>query len=246
MCRRFAVLFVATLFLGILGCNEKPSPPVSVPEGTPAAEPHVLRLPTPPEFSEELLALVETLDEDWPGTSVAKLTQFLTRNRGYESDDVVESYIAYYRSLSKKRAHDARELARKGDFDAAEAILTDLATHLPDAPGGQEAAEHLSFGFQMQRAQHLLMSRRFEEAEVVARALLDLDLTREQAAQVEQVLDSLGQVNMALGMMERQSTEQAARQLVLLVLTRYVEEGVIPPRMTLADVQEWTPLGDAS
>jgi hypothetical protein len=198
------------------------------------------------ELNAELVQVLNSLDERRPGASASALSDFLARNRGYETDALVEREIERFRSLTEGRYHAARELARKGEFDQAESILVDLATHLPDTPDGEKAVEHLDFGFYMNRAQHLLMRQRFDEAAVIARKMLALDLSPAQAAQAEQILDTVGHADAAFSTIERQDTRQATRQLLILLATRFVEEGDYPARFQLSDVENWDPYGGRS
>ena len=235
------VLTLALMALS-LGCGGQSSSDSasSTPPG--ANAPVELVQPATDEIRADLAQVLDSLDERKPGASTTALSEFLLRHRGYETDALVEREIERFRSVAKGRYHAARELARRGEFDEAEAILTDLARNLPDTPDGEMAVEHLDFGFYMNRAQHLMMRQRFDEAGVLARKVLELDLSPVQAAQAEQVLDTVGQANAAFGMIERQEAYAATRQLLITLEMQYVEEGQYPYRVSLRDVERWDPM----
>ena len=85
------------------------------------------------------------MDPDRLGASAAGLAVFLETCRAYEIAPEVEAEMDRLRALGEGRYHEARELARKGEFDRAEAILEDLARYYPDTPDGESAKEHLRF-----------------------------------------------------------------------------------------------------
>jgi hypothetical protein len=57
-----------------------------------------------------------------------------------QAADTVKSDITRYRSIASGRYHEARDLARKGEFERAERILKDLAQFLPDTKAGTASA----------------------------------------------------------------------------------------------------------
>jgi hypothetical protein len=195
--------------------------------------------PTPPAVAARFYALLETLAQKPPEAAVDSLEIFLRDYDKYEITDLVETEIDRYRAIAQGRYHEARELARQGEFDRAERILVDLAEHLGDTPDGDNARRHLEFEFYFGKAKWLLVRQRFEEAEVVARDLLDRDLTAFQAEQVEMILDNVGMVDAASGMAERAAAQAACRQLTVMLTQQFVEEGRYPSRLSLADVEKW-------
>ncbi|NNG16352.1 MAG: hypothetical protein HKM89_07720 [Gemmatimonadales bacterium] len=202
--------------------------------------------PTPPEVDAEFRALLETMDEELPGASAARLSEFMKANSAYEIVTEVEGEIERLRSLADGRYHAARELAREGDFDRAEAMLEDLATHLPETSGGESAKEHLAFDFYLGKAQWLMVRQRWEESGAVARLLLERDLTRVQREQVETILDGAGHVGAAYSQAERAQARAACRHLVIYLQMMYADEGQYPSRLSLSDVEEWDPVGSRS
>jgi hypothetical protein len=201
--------------------------------------------PTPPEVAAEYQALLQGVDPGRPGASAARLAAFLETCRPYEIAPEVEAEIDRLRSLVDGRYHAARELARQGDFDRAEAILEDLA-HLPDTPDGASAREHLAFDFHLGKAQWLMVRQRWEESEEVARLLVDRDLAREQQEQVEMILDRAGHVGAARFEAVRFQARAACRHLLILLEMKYAEEGQFPARFSLSDVEDWDPAGSGS
>jgi hypothetical protein len=195
-------------------------------------------LPTPDDVEKEFLSIIESADPDRPGRSAAQLRDFLRANAAYEIADTVRIEIDRHRAAAAGRYHEARELARRGQFDRSRAVLTDLAEYLPDTPEGQSAREFLKFDFDMGRAKWLMVRQRFVECEAVARELLDRDLTARQMAQVEDILDSVGYVAAAQKQAERSSAESACQQLRVLLANRYVELGRYPSSLSLQDIED--------
>ena len=203
-------------------------------------------LSTPPEVDAEYRALLETVDEDLPGASVARLTNFMARYGEFDIVTEVERELDRLRLLADGRYHDARELAREGDYDRAEVILEDLATHLSETSVGESAKEHLEFDFYVGMAQALMVRQRWAEAAEVARPLLERDLTRAQKEQVETMLDAAGQVGAAYSEATRAQVRAVSHQLVILLETMYADEGQYPSQLSLSDVAEWDPVGSRS
>jgi len=203
-------------------------------------------LPPPPEVAAEFATLLETVDSERPGGSASRLTSFLARNEQYEIASEVEREIDRLRSLAKGRYHEARELARAGEFDRAEAVLEDLANHLPDTPDGESAKQHLEFDFHFGKAQWLMVRQRSAESAEVARLLIDRDLTRSQQEKVEMILDNASHVSAAYSQATRAQAQSACGHLVILLQMIAAEEGSFPPRLSLADVEKWDPMGSRS
>ena len=222
--RRFIVL-ATIMSAAVIGCS-KPQP-------------------TPPEVTAEFEALLEGVDVERPGASVARLNAFMERNRQYDVVTRVEEEIVRLRYLADGRYHQAREIAREGDFDRAEAMLQDLA-QLPETSDGESAKEHLEFDFYFGKAQWLMVRQRWEESGEVARLLLDRDLTRAQKDQLETILDNAGHVGAARSQAVRAQAQAACRQLTIYLEMQYAEEGQYPSRLTLSDVEEWDPMGSRS
>ncbi|MDH3197976.1 MAG: hypothetical protein OEO21_07025 [Candidatus Krumholzibacteria bacterium] len=200
---------------------------------------------TPAELEKEFHVLLQSLDEERPGESVANLEGFLRRSKGYALADTVRVEVERYRTAAEGRYHEARDLARNGQFDRAEHILEDLATYLPDTPDGDSAREYLEFEFDFGKVKWLLIHQRFDECTTVARSLLERDLTPVQQDQVETVLDQLGQVDAAITLSERSNAENACRQLAVMLAQAFVEEGAYPSRLSLTDVREQDPHGSS-
>jgi hypothetical protein len=195
--------------------------------------------PTPPAVTAHFSALRDSVANESPGTSVMRLKAFLRKNEGYTIADTVRAELDRYRSSVKGQYHEARELARQGQFDVAENILKDLAEYFADTPDGEKATRYLEFEYDFGKAQWLLIHQRFDECETVARALLDRDLTAFQANQVEAILDNVGHVGSALSQAERASAQSACRQLSILLEVQYAEEGRYPSSFSLSDMERW-------
>jgi hypothetical protein len=229
---------VASLALG--GCSAEKESPEPSWGMTRLSLPDTL-LPTPTEVKAEFLALIETADPERPGANARSLHEFLRRNISYEIADTVRIEVERHRTAAVGRYHSARELVRQGQFDRARQILEDLAHNLPNTQEGESARAYLAFDFDMGKAKWLMVRQRFVECEAVARALLERDLTPNQIAQVEDILDSVGYVAAAQVQAERSTAENACQQLRVMLANIFVERGVYPSTLTLEDVEELDP-----
>lgn len=198
------------------------------------------RSPTPRDVSVQFRALLDSLDTDSPGASTRDLETFLKENARYTIADTVRGEITLRRGATHGRYHEARELAREGEFDRAEGMLEDLA-QLPDTDDGASAAQHLEFEFYFEKAKWLLVRQRFEESEGVARELLTHDLNRFQRDQVEQILDHAAHIDAAAGMTERSRAEGACRQLIVFLANLYVNDGQYPVHLSLEELERLDP-----
>jgi hypothetical protein len=201
--------------------------------------------PTPDDVSAHYHALLDSLHADWPGESTQRLEAFLNEYEKYAIADSVRLELALAKDATRGRYHYARELARDGEFDAAESILKDLA-RATDTEDGASAAKHLEYEFYYEKAKWLLVRQRFPESEQVARDLLARDLNRFQRDQVEQVLDYVANVNGAIGMGERAKAEAACRQLIVFLANLYVNDGRYPETLSLADLERLDPYSSRS
>lgn len=195
---------------------------------------------TPGEVQARFHALLDTLDTNSPGESVQSLEAFRREYKQYEIADSARLEMERFQSATDGRYHEARELARRGEFDGAEYILKDLA-RVPDTEDGASAARHLEFEFYFEKSKWLLVRQRFDESEAVARELLSRDLNRFQHDQVEQILDHVGNVDAAIGQSERAQTEAACRQLIVFLANLYVNDGRYPESLSLSDLENLDP-----
>ena len=196
--------------------------------------------PTPDDVSARYHTMLDTLDTDAPGASIVRLESFLGDNKNYEIADSVQNQIVIRRGQMQGRYHEARELARDGEFDRAEGMLEDLAL-VPDTEDGTSAKQHLEFEFYLEKAKWLLVRQRFEESEAVARSLLTRDLSRFQRDQVEQVLDFVSNVDGAVAMGEQSKAQAACRQLIVFMANLFVNEGRYPESLRLSDLERLDP-----
>lgn len=195
---------------------------------------------TPPELSMRYHALLDSLDSDSPGESAELLEAFARENESYSIADSARAESARFLSASDGRYHEARELARAGEFDRAEQMLQDLAL-VKDSDDAASAARHLEFEFYFEKAKWLLFRQRFEESEAVARELMKRDLNRFQRDQVEQILDNVAHIDAAVDMTERSRTESACRQLIVFLANLYVNEGRYPETLSLPELERLDP-----
>jgi len=243
--RFFSIMItVAAASIALGGCGaEKESSETSW--GMTQLSPPDTLLPTPPEVEAEFFALIEAADPEHPGADARKLRAFLRENIAYEIADTVQIEAERYHAAAVGRYHKARELSRQGQFDRAQQILEDLAHNLPDTPAGEIAREYLVFDFDMGKAKWLMVRQRFAECEAVARTLLDRDLTSNQMAQVEDILDSVGYVAAAQVRVERSTAENACRQLRVMLANQFVDQGGYPSSLKLKDVEKLDAYGSS-
>lgn len=202
--------------------------------------------PTPPEVTAELEDLLEKADTERPGATVERLKDFRLIYQQYDVVDRVDDEIDRLRDLVKGRYHEAREIAREGDFDRAEAILLDLSAHFPETQDGRSAEDHLAYDFYRGKAQWLMAHQRWEDAGKAVEPLVDRDLTPSQRKEVESILDSA----QFAGTTRRQATltqlRVASMHIVRYLSQTYAELGRYPSQLTRSDVEEWDPMGSRS
>lgn len=196
--------------------------------------------PTPPAIADRYHALVDTLSMENPGSSTDALRSFLVESRRYTVADSVQLQLQRFNAASEGRYRTARELAREGDFDRAEAMLQDLAL-LPDNEDGKSARQHLEFEFYMEKARWLLVHQRFDEAGDVARTLQARHLSGFQRDEADKILDYTGLANDAMQMSARQSTRAACKQIIVLFASFYVDDGQYPGTFSIADLERFDP-----
>ena len=199
------------------------------------------KAPTPPTVTAQFHALLDSLDGTPPGAAVARLESFSRAHLDYDIADSVQAEIAQFRAAATGRYHEARELARQGEFDQAEFILTDLARYLSDTPDGESARRDLKFDLFFAKAQWYLLRQQHEECEAVATKLLDFDLTSYQASQVEMLLDNAGNIDVAFSQVERANAKNSCRHLTIMLVQLYVDEGRYPPSLSVEDIASWGP-----
>lgn len=202
--------------------------------------------PTPPSVDAEYRTLVQSLEDELPGASVQHLSRFLRANADYDLAAEVEGEIERVIGLAEGRYRLARDLARDGDFEGAEEVLRDLATHLPETSDGEQAIEHLEFDFDFGKAQQLMAGERWVEAGETVRPLLDRDLTRAQESRVQAILDAAETVGVAVARADRAQAMADTRMVTLFLEMTYAEKGRYPRRLSLSDVAEWDPVGTRS
>jgi len=199
------------------------------------------KTPTPPTVTAHFHALLDSLDGAPPGAAVARLERFSRGHLDYDIGDSVQAEISHFRASATGRYHEARELARQGEFDQAEFILVDLAKYLSDTPDGESAKRDLRFDFFFGKAQWYLIRQQHEECEAVASKLIEFDLTAYQASQVEMLLDSAANIDAAFSQVEHANARNSCRHLSIMLVQWYVEEGSYPSSLSVADIANWGP-----
>lgn len=215
-------LIVIIVALALTGCNDK-------------------KTETPRTVAEEFHVLLDSVGGEPPEIAADRLQEFLREYGDYQVADSVQLALDHLGEASGDRYHEARELARQGEFDRAQKVLEGLVEHFPETPAGENAARYLEYEFYFGKAQWLLVRQRYEESGAVARALLEHDLTPFQTDQVEQILDNVGYIDAAYNQSERFAAKNACRQLSMMLAAQYAMEGQYPSRLSLDDARNLDP-----
>jgi hypothetical protein len=192
------------------------------------------RTATPADVQAAYADLVASLDADAPGMSLLRLEEFGRRHARYEIAGRVEKDVATWRARLQPAYLRARDLARQGQFDAAESMLKDLAL-VADAPAGRQSSEFLALEFHKMKASRLLLTGDPEGAALAARRLLGGDVGAEQMGAAQQLLDAAAMAELAGRMTRTTALQSAAKALQLAVVSAYVDNGHYPERLSLDD-----------
>ena len=187
---------------------------------------------TPPEVARAYAELLGSLDPARPGASVARLQDFARRNRAYSIAATVDKDLGPWKGQLEPAYRRARDLARDGRFDEAQAILVDLA-QLPDEPAGRMAQAFLSFEFHQLKASQLLLKGDTTGARAAAAELRNLPLDETKRSEAERLLDSVGMVDSAIRMTRTTALQSAARAIHVALISSFMEEGRYPDAFNL-------------
>jgi hypothetical protein len=190
------------------------------------------RTETPPDVTRAYGVLLGSLDPAAPGASFVKLEGFIRQNSQYALADAAEGDLRVWRGRLDSAYLKGRDLVREEQFDQAEAILKDLAL-APDEKAGKLSKEFLAFEFPQMKATRLLQKGDTEGAQAVLRALTKQDLTADQMAAAQRLLDSTSVVGMANQMTRTTAIKSAARVLQVFLHAAYAENGQYPATLTL-------------
>jgi hypothetical protein len=190
------------------------------------------RVETPPEVARAYRELVASLDEQAPGTSLARLRDFARRNDRYAISAEADAELGAWRARMEAAYRRARDLVREDKFDEAEAILKDLAPHT-DERAGRLARDFLAYDFHKVKASRLLMTGNVEGAQAAARELRTKPMSETQMAETERLLDSTSMVDAGVRMTRVTAMQSAARSIQVLLHSTYAEEGRYPAALTL-------------
>ena len=202
---------------------------------------------TPPEVAQAFSSLVSSLDPNAPGASFARLEGFARQNSRYAISSIVDIQVKAWRNRLEPAYLRGRDLVREEQFEQAEAILKDLA-QLPDEKAGRLSREFLAFEFPQMKATRLLQKGDTAAAEAVLRELTRRDLSEEQMAAAQRLLDSTSVVGAGAVMTRTTAMRSAARVLQVFLLASYVDNGQYPATLTLdspeiASLRSGGPLG---
>ena len=187
---------------------------------------------TPPEVARAYAELLAGLDPARPGAAVARLQEFARRNRAYSIAATVEKDLGPWKGQLEPAYRHARDLARDGRFDEAQAILVDLA-QLPGEPAGRMAQAFLSFEFHQLKASQLLLKGDTTGARAAATELRNLPLDETKRPEAERLLDSVGMVDSAVRMTRTTAFQSAARSIHVALLSSFMDDGRYPDTFSL-------------
>jgi hypothetical protein len=192
------------------------------------------RQATPPDVLAAYSDLVASLDAEAPGMSALRLEEFARRHARYEIAGQADHDIAAWRARLQPAYLRARDLARQGEFDAAESILKDVALVSGD-PAARQAGEFLAFEFHKLKASRLLLTGDTEGAAAAATQLLGSGGGEDQVAAAQQLLDAAAMAELGAQMTRTTALQSAARALHVAVVSSYVDNGQFPEHLSLDD-----------
>jgi hypothetical protein len=187
---------------------------------------------TPLEVSRAYGELLGSLDLDKPGASVARLREFARRHPSDPIAAIVAADAARWEGQLEPAYLRARDLAREGRFDEAQAILVDLA-QLPAEPAGRMAREFLSFEFHQLKASQLLVKGDTAGARAAVAELRNQPLDETKRLEAERLMDSVGLVDSTVRMTRTTALQSTARAIHVAVLSSFMDEGRYPEAFDL-------------
>jgi len=191
------------------------------------------KLPTPPEVEDAYLRLKSDLDDDTPGQSIDRLEAFRNDYGDYLIGVTAKEEIERLRGQVEGRYHLARELAREGDLERAEKILTDLTTYFPGSDDGEMAKEYMRYEFHIFKATRMMMDERFDEAEEALREVLTHDLSRQESENAERQLDGLTNARRGHEISRVHGLRSACQQLRVMLMMYRAEHGRFPGKLSI-------------
>ena len=187
---------------------------------------------TPPDVARAYADLLGGLDPAKPGSAVARLQEFGRRNRAYSIAATVTRDLGPWKGQLEPAYRRARDLAREGRFDEAQAILVDLA-QLPEEPAGRMAQAFLSFEFHQLKASQLLLKGDTTAASAAATELRSLPLDETKRPEAERLADSVAMVDSAMRMTRTTAFQSAARAIHVALISSFMDEGRYPDALNL-------------
>ena len=196
---------------------------------------------TAPDVAQAYRTVLDSLDPNLPGASFARLEEFASQNSRYAIATTADVELQAWRTRLDEAYLKGRDLVREEQFDQAEAILNDLA-QVPEEQAGRLSREFLAFEFVQMKATRLLQRGDAAAAEAVLRELTKRDLSAEQMAAAQRLLDSTSVVGLGLAMAQTTAMKSVARALQVFLFEAYVETRHYPAALTL-DSPELASLG---
>jgi hypothetical protein len=188
---------------------------------------------TPPETTAAYAELKSSVDPDAPGVACELMRQFGQENRAYKVAAVAAQDIAQIESQAKERYRTARELARQGEFDRVEKMLDDLATFFQQTSSGREAREFLRFEYPVLKYNQLILRREVDAAQEVLQELRKHELSEEEMAIVERMLDGTSVASGALAQSRMAVLLSTCRSIQVALKMYLAEHERYPEALTL-------------
>ncbi len=196
-----------------------------------------------PEERTSQAALNASLEQERPGLSLLRLQDFARRHADSSIAADTEQEMQRWRDLLRPAYLRARDLARRGEFDEAQAVLSDLAL-VPEEPEGRLAREFLAFEFHKLKASRLLVTGDTAGAGQAARALLAQPLGDQEMHAAQQLADVAALAELGARMTRTSAFQSAARTLQVFLHGFYADNGAYPERLSL-DLPELSQMRDA-
>jgi hypothetical protein len=183
---------------------------------------------TPDFVREEYEQLFEGVSEDDWGRRIELLKAFDKKYGSFAIRDEARAAIAEHEAAVEGRFEFARELAREGRIDRADAVLRDLVEHFADSRAGREAAEYLRVEYPLFAAQMLLSQRRSADADARLEPLKSLKLDPTQSMRLNALLDNIALVGSAERAADAAKFRGACHVVRTLLLQHQAETGSFP------------------
>jgi hypothetical protein len=177
--------------------------------------------------------LKASIDADAPGPAWRQLRRFGEQNKAYKVSTLALQDVSRIEAQAKERYLRARELARQGEYERAEKMLLDLVECFRLTPGGGPAAEFLRFEYPVLKANQLILHKQVDAAEQVLKEVQKHELSEEEMAIVERMLDGVSVASGALAQSRMAMLMSECRGIQVFLRSYFAEHDRYPETLTL-------------